>query len=458
MDYLCQHARQYLNMDVSIVTAGMHLYAKKSSNNPDPTHYHSTVGGVAIMAFGAISRFLKPTHCVDPSGAGTFVSAQLHLPNGHPPILLLALYAFPENPGPTTVASRIRDYLQGTPATRGAYTSAQEWQHDNFRSQAQLLLDSNPESIAFLGGDLNLTWDGPKHSTLRHLLETDLDLSNLPYFTDHKQPQPTTTFPTIPSQDGRWIDHILHRGPAVSLVSHTTDTPFPPFSDHLPFTAQFNTGIPASSIPDKFSAVETRARQLGKAIHLPALPTAPHPPSSKDRQILEAFQTRAAHIVSHLPQITPATPDTALDNYCDQILRGLTAAALQANLSASSPHLEGKKSWSPTSAFIEKYLLQIHHTYRALAPKTRAKPTPQPRSRPARSFTHAHTHTPHTLPSALSDDPLAPHTPHGDSPLQRAQRQMAGFYNYYRDHDRGVDPSTKNQILIDLFEHPSPDG
>jgi hypothetical protein len=35
---------------------------------------------------------------------------------------------------------------------------------------------------------------------------------------------------------------------------------------------------------------------------------------------------------------------------------------------------------------------------------------------------------------------------------------MAGFYNYYRDHDRGVDPSTKNQILIDLFEHPSPDG
>jgi hypothetical protein len=28
MDYLCQHARQYLHMDVSIVTAGMHLYAK----------------------------------------------------------------------------------------------------------------------------------------------------------------------------------------------------------------------------------------------------------------------------------------------------------------------------------------------------------------------------------------------------------------------------------------------
>jgi hypothetical protein len=35
---------------------------------------------------------------------------------------------------------------------------------------------------------------------------------------------------------------------------------------------------------------------------------------------------------------------------------------------------------------------------------------------------------------------------------------MAGFYTYYRDHDRAVDPATKAQILKDLFEHSAADG
>ena len=171
MEAQVHQLRRHLGKDITHVTASVTLYGKPTATVPARhiAGYQQTVGGVAILAIGGMSSCLQPSTVRDPTGAGTFCGAWLHIPD-MPKIHIMAVYLFPKSLGHGfTVYDRITQYL-----ATASYTEKDplDWFHLEIIRQHRRTLDITVESIA--AGDFN-TNDcaiGSKHKAYDSFLST----------------------------------------------------------------------------------------------------------------------------------------------------------------------------------------------------------------------------------------------------------------------------------------------
>ena len=269
LEFLRQQGEQHLNQDIRLITSEITLLNTLPHHQGPDTSYHATVGGCAILTFGALAHITFPSAFSDPSGANSFIGAKIQYCSSVPPLFLNALYLFPPSQGPSTLASRIQNYLTSIKSS----INPCEWQRNTIASLLQNQHDLHPNCAQITGGDFNHSnWSSSSHPI------TNLFLSQLKFTNDvftattlDNTIQTPITFPSAST----WIDHFLTKG-RVTTDNYETHphSLLTTYTDHIPYTNDFTIFIPTQhyNIPQNMNI---QAQSFMKSPHIKKMTNSP---------------------------------------------------------------------------------------------------------------------------------------------------------------------------------------
>ena len=334
----------YLQTDIRLIATDITLLHRPSCRSTPLYDYHATVGGCAILTFGSIAHITFPSSFVDPSGAATFVGAKLIPHSSLPPVFLNAIYLFPPSQGPTTLNSRISDYLK----TINHSESPCQWQRNLISSLLKEQYDSHPNCAQIVGGDFNhRNWDIPDHP-VTHTFLSDLQLSNSAFDAVHSDtsniPTPVTFLST-----NTWIDHILHSGRSEinDFCDYSSDL-VTTYSDHAPYSNDIYIHLPTThyNIPNNLLY---RAKLNLRATHI----------RKSDTISKERYQ---ALCIKHMNKLTPNQDNwTPIDHetYYEQLGAALVKMAKSSTKHTLRTSMPKCTNWSPDLHFLYKFIKLI---------------------------------------------------------------------------------------------------
>ena len=255
LKYIRREASHALKMDVTLSAAPVPTFIPTAGQN----EWSSSVGGVAILAFGELSPYLQQPSTVDPSGMGTYLVSYLKLP-GTNHIALVPAYLFPISHGPTTLHSRIQTYL----TSKGNTQCPTVWQAEQLSVELHAIQSKHPDYHIISGGDLNTdSFSKPDASAS---IFTDASLINLATLVN-------TNIITFPAKSS-WIDHLLYSS-GITLLNHHANYQLDlssksliPISDHLPYLNTIR--LPTSfTMKTSTKCLFYRANQANKSYDIP---------------------------------------------------------------------------------------------------------------------------------------------------------------------------------------------
>ena len=257
-----------------------------------------------------------------------------------------AVYLFPPSLGPSTLNSRIAEYLK---RTKHPDTPCR-WQRSLLTKMLKDQYDTHPNCVQIVGGDFNhKNWHIRNHPTT-HTFLSDLQLQNTAFdavnLTQANIPTPVT-FPNHES----WIDHILIIGRAeVKDFCDYRDDLITTLSDHVPYSNDIYIHLPTThyNIPTNLHA---NARSKLKAVHI----------KKHDSLSTERYQ---ALCNKHLNRFTPTTDSWSpleheqhYEFLCNSLVQ-LAKRATKFSIRTSMPTLS---NWSPDLSFLYKLIKLLKH-------------------------------------------------------------------------------------------------
>jgi hypothetical protein len=354
---------------MTMVAAPMNLVLERKTNKLDPSSYGATVGGTAIIAIGAYSPYLQPTLFADPSQGGTFIGAQLHINIETPPVLLQAIYQFPKTGSSesATLHSRVERYLR----SRDINKTPKQWQWDLMESLHDELDSLYPNAIYITGGDLNHhRWGEYDHPCTKYYLDTlqydnmPFEVENDPLFAsedDSDEPSPLTAPITTytygsTSDNPKWIDHVLFKGPHVNYHTHYVSPTHTinGLSDHLAFVAGFRLHDHQVKQPrgeEDRRSVLLQANDLNKSFQI----------ASHNEKLVQLYEEHLESIEIPLSANLKTLADHALN--IQTLQESIYKAARNAHKDLHPGNRKLRDGWSPESQLLDNYYTLLTATY-----------------------------------------------------------------------------------------------
>ena len=351
LEFLRQQGEKFLNQDIRLISSEITLLNKLPHNQGPDTSYHATVGGCAILTFGALAHVTFPSTFSDPSGANSFIGAKIQYCSSVPPLFLNAIYLFPPSQGPNTLATRIHNYLTSINSTLNSC----EWQRSVIASLLQNQYDLHPNCAQIIGGDFNHSnWSSPSHP-ITHLFLSQLKFTNDVYNATSldNSIQTPVTFPSAST----WIDHFLTKG-RVETNNYIThhDSLITTYTDHVPYSNDFTIFIPTQhyNIPGNMNI---QAQAFMKSPHI----------KKDDKFTIDKFQSLCS---THKSKLCPDTSNWILpdyEHYYETTCSLLVQLAKQATHFKITTSTKSFTAWSPSISFLYKYIhflmrLRNYHT------------------------------------------------------------------------------------------------
>ena len=350
LEHIRTHGSSHLGIDIRLINSDTTLFTKSSTKGTPLTNYHATVGGCAILTFGSLAHITFPSNFIDPSGANTFIGAKIIPHSSLPPIFLNALYLFPPSQGPTTLHSRILAYLR----TQGTTTPPCKWQLTTIESLLSHQRDDHPHCIQIVGGDFNFSkWDSSTHPVPHTFLST-LALTNSAF--EALRFDPTIPTPVTFPANNSWIDHFLHTGRTeVTDFKHYPSTLLNCSTDHFPYSNDFIIYLPTQHhlIPRNLHA---QAQSRLKVTHL-------------RKNDLTAIKHYHSLCDKHFHKFSPPPPSSSTAShelFYDHTCALLVTLAKRATKYTINPSMPKLTTWSPSLAFLYKYIHLLTSLARSL--------------------------------------------------------------------------------------------
>ena len=371
LNLLKEHGSSHLNTDIRLIADNITLLHQPTQHSAPLYDYHATVGGCAILAFGSLAHVTFPSSFQDPSGAGTFIGAKIQPHSSLPPVFLNAIYLFPPSPGPSTLNSRIAQYLKETKQN----STPSRWQLSTITSLLEEQRDAFPNCVQIVGGDFNhRKWHQMNHPTT-HTFLTKLHLINSAFdAVQHLNDQSITPI-TFPSHNS-WIDHILIAGRAEirDFTDYRQDL-VTTYTDHVPYSNDIYIHLPTLhyNIPRN---LHSQAKKHLKAVHIKK-----HDTISRER-----YQSIC---LKYLNTLTPDTSHWSItdhDNHYEQVCSTLLTIAKRATKHTIRTSMPTTTKWSPELSFLYKFIKLLK---RLLATPTPNSP-PQTENSPSTTLTTIH--------------------------------------------------------------------
>ena len=341
MSQLKDKGEKHLNSDIRLITTDISLVHRLPRGQEPLSDYHATVGGCAILSFGSLAHITFPSDFLDPSGAGTFIGAKIQPHSALPPVFLNAVYIFPPSQGPTTLNSRIAQYLR----TCNSNVPPCKWQRSIIEQLLKSQYDNHPNCSQIVGGDFNhRDWANINHPITQTFINS-LHLTNYAYeavaTSQGHIPSPITYL-----THNTWIDHFLHIGRIdVTDFCDYRNSPVTTYTDHAPYSNDIYIQLPTQhyNIP-KNTNIHAHA-QL-RAVHI-----------KKTDSI--AYQRYQAICNKYLPSLTPDATNWSPqehENHYDHICNALVAIAKKATKYSIRTSMPAYTKWSPELSFLYKFI------------------------------------------------------------------------------------------------------